>query len=199
MKKQIAVAMLAMASLAASAQPGGGPPPPCSPQGGNTNAVWLSTNLFVVNLTGCISGPSSNQRISAASLVASNDFLMVGLDAKAGTVQLLEGSGSVTNPVIVQVLLASTRSIVTTNGDFMASLLPAGGAATYAFSSGLTFGGDLFLTGSIFYDRKGVLTLNADLSGIWNDPINGITNTTPALFSGSVTSNQRPKTWRWRR
>ena len=140
---------------------------------GVASQVRATTNMFVVNLSGHLSGPSTSQRVSAASLVASNNFVMLSLDSVAGTVDVLEGSGSVTNPVVVQVLMASVRSIVTTNGYFIAALLPPKGAPNFTLASGLVFGGALSLVGSFFTDHKGVLQLDADLSGIWNDPING--------------------------
>jgi len=166
---------------------------------GLVSQVRATTNLFVVSLSGYISGVSSCQRINATSLVTSTNLVLISLDSAAGTVQLLQGSGSVTNPLIAQTLLVSTRSIVTTNGEFIASLVPPNGAPTIALPSGLVFGGNLFLTGSLFTNRQGVQTLSADLSGIWNDPINGNTNAAPAVLDASVTSSQRPKMWRWHR
>ena len=166
---------------------------------GFASQVHATTNLFVVSLAGHISSPSTGQRINAASLVTTNNFVLVSLDSTAGVVALLEGSGSVTNPVIVQVLLQSTRSIVTTNGEFSALLLPPNGAPTFTFPSGLVFGGYLDLEGALYTDRKGTVTLEADWTGVWNDPINGNSNAPPAITSAILTSSQRERSWRWSR
>lgn len=154
-----------------------------------SGVAQAATNVFAVKIEGQISTENTRQKVRNAAFVPTNGLLLVVIDTDLGAVDIVEGTGTVTNVTPVRTLMQSTAAVIFNGRSFTATLTPAGDAASVDLQNGVSFGGSLLISGRFGYNKNGKGILQANLAGIWNDAISGNTNASASVFNGSINSS----------
>jgi hydrogenase maturation factor HypE len=152
-------------------------------------SVKADTIEFIATLRGQIQavGAKKATSVTETNFVAPGDLLLVQVDLSHGTMTFLEAMPPTNNPSPFKGLLQTNHSVVMTNKDSITvTLLPIGSGSTLALPGGLVFGGEISGAGTVSFSKGEPKGFKAALTGIWNDPLLGDTNSPGALFKASV-------------